>query len=265
MPLPFHRRRLDPDAADFCRRSGATDRAAINAFVRGVKDLGLWDNMVCWPLRSSQNAGFGSTAYSLGGLGATNATLTNGPSWGTNGLIMQRASSQFASASSLITNAPATLMAWATVTGIATNQDILSVSNPTGQGWMFLRYAGGQAGTPTVAQAGTNSITIAAASSSSLSVNTFAGIAGTYVGNSPMSATHYRNAAADGTASANFTPSGISRVTMGALTALTDTQFNGYDGTLAAASVLNVALSATQISALHSLYRNTLGNGLGLP
>ena len=69
MPLPFHRRRLDPDAADFCRRSGATDRAAINAFVRGVKDLGLWDNMVCWPLRSAQNAGTGTTAYSLGGLG----------------------------------------------------------------------------------------------------------------------------------------------------------------------------------------------------
>lgn len=96
MPLPFHRRRLDPDAADFCWRSGATDRAAINAFVRGVKNLGLWANMVCWPLRSSQNAGFGSTAYSLGGLGAADATLTNGPTWGTNGAPFT--SAQFANA-----------------------------------------------------------------------------------------------------------------------------------------------------------------------
>ena len=87
MPLPFHRRRLDPDAADFCRRSGAADRAAINAFVRGIKALGLYDNMVCWPLRSSQNAGTGTTAYSLGGLGTYNGTLVNGPSWGADGIF----------------------------------------------------------------------------------------------------------------------------------------------------------------------------------
>lgn len=94
MPLPFHRRRLDPDAADFCRRSGAPDRAAINAFVRGVKDLGLWNNMVCWPLRSSQNAGNGDTVYSLGGLGTFNGTRVNGPTWGTDGITFDSAASQ---------------------------------------------------------------------------------------------------------------------------------------------------------------------------
>jgi hypothetical protein len=86
MPLPFTRRGIDPDAADFCSRSGASDRAAVSAFVRGVKDLGLYNSMVCWPLRSSQNAGTGTTAYSLGGLGTYNGTLVNGPTWGADGV-----------------------------------------------------------------------------------------------------------------------------------------------------------------------------------
>ena len=76
----------DQDALVFCRTSGATDRKAISEFVRGVKNLGLWDSMVCWPLRSTQNAGTGTTAYSLGGLGTFNGTLVNGPTWGTNGI-----------------------------------------------------------------------------------------------------------------------------------------------------------------------------------
>jgi hypothetical protein len=86
MPLPFTVRRTDPDAAAFCARSGASDRAAVSAFVRGVKDLGLWESMVCWPLRSEQNAGTGTTAYSLGGLGTFDGTLTNGPTWGVDGV-----------------------------------------------------------------------------------------------------------------------------------------------------------------------------------
>jgi hypothetical protein len=80
------RESLDKDAAEYCRRSGASDKRAINAFVRGVKDLGLWESMVCWPLRSEQNAGTGTTAYSLGGLGTFNGTLTNGPVWGVDGV-----------------------------------------------------------------------------------------------------------------------------------------------------------------------------------
>jgi hypothetical protein len=83
---------MDSDAAAYCARSGAADRIAINAFVRGVKALGLWSNMVCWPLRSSQNAGTGTTAYSLGGLGTFNGTLVNGPTWGADGISFTAAS-----------------------------------------------------------------------------------------------------------------------------------------------------------------------------
>lgn len=81
------RESLDKDAAEYCRRSGAQDRQAINAFVRGVKALGLWNSMVCWPLRSSQNAGFGNTVHSLGGLGTYDGTRVNGPVWTADGLV----------------------------------------------------------------------------------------------------------------------------------------------------------------------------------
>jgi hypothetical protein len=83
---------IDPDAAAFAAVSGATDVANLDAFVKGVKDLGLWDDMVCWPLRSAQNAGTGTTAYSLGGLGTFNGTLVNGPTWGSDGILFDAAS-----------------------------------------------------------------------------------------------------------------------------------------------------------------------------
>jgi hypothetical protein len=69
-----------------CNISAATPRQQIRDFAKGVNDLGLWNSMVCWPLRSSQNYGSGTTAYSLGGLGTFNGTLTDGPTWGTDGV-----------------------------------------------------------------------------------------------------------------------------------------------------------------------------------
>jgi hypothetical protein len=54
--------------------------------VKGLKDLSLYNSIVSWPLRSAQNAGTGTTAYSLGGLGAYNATLSASPTWGTTGV-----------------------------------------------------------------------------------------------------------------------------------------------------------------------------------
>jgi len=77
---------IDTDAQSFITTSGATDIEALDQFVKGVKDLGLWDSMVAWPLRSSQNAGTGTTAYSLGGLGTFNGTLVNGPTWDIDGV-----------------------------------------------------------------------------------------------------------------------------------------------------------------------------------
>ena len=55
----------DPDAVAYIGKVGITDvvaQNAINDFVLGMKALGLYNDMVCWPLRLSQNAGTGTTA-----------------------------------------------------------------------------------------------------------------------------------------------------------------------------------------------------------
>jgi hypothetical protein len=92
--LPFGG--FDADADAYFTRASVTDataKAQINAFVKGTKDLGLWSDMVCWPLRSTQNSGT-NTAYSLGGLGIYDGTLVNSPSWGVDGITFTSGSSQ---------------------------------------------------------------------------------------------------------------------------------------------------------------------------
>ena len=64
-------------------------RQLINNFVKGIKSLGLWNSMVCWPLRSSQNASTTLTARSLGGLGTFDGTLASSgalPVWTPDGV-----------------------------------------------------------------------------------------------------------------------------------------------------------------------------------
>jgi hypothetical protein len=82
---------FDADALAYFARAGVTNadqKKNINSFVLGMKNLGLYNNMVCWPLRSSQNAGTGTTAYSLGGYGIYNGTLTGSSSWSESGLVL---------------------------------------------------------------------------------------------------------------------------------------------------------------------------------
>jgi hypothetical protein len=76
----------DYDALMYCWRSGATDIENIDAFVRGVKALNLWNSMVCWPLCNTQNAGVGPMAYSLGGLGTFNGSVYGNPAWQSDGI-----------------------------------------------------------------------------------------------------------------------------------------------------------------------------------
>lgn len=84
---------LDVDTLAFAARvkagSGKTilpeNLKQLNKFIIGTKKLGLWNTMVCWPMRSIHNAGTGSTVYSLGGLGTYNGTMTNSPVWSSDG------------------------------------------------------------------------------------------------------------------------------------------------------------------------------------
>jgi hypothetical protein len=83
---------LDADTIAYAARVKAGSGVAIlpeplkqlNKFIAGIKKLGLWNSMVCWPMRSVHNAGRGSTVYSLGGLGIFNGS--NAGVWSSRGV-----------------------------------------------------------------------------------------------------------------------------------------------------------------------------------
>lgn len=87
-----------------CNITSATPRKQIRDFSAGVNDLGLWNSMVCWPLRSSQNYGSGDTVFSLGGFGTFNGTRVGGPTWGADGITLLGSSSQYINTNYNFTN-----------------------------------------------------------------------------------------------------------------------------------------------------------------
>ena len=63
-----------------------TDVNDVDNFIKGLKQLNLWQNIVCWPMRSIHNIGTGSTVLSLGGLGVYNGSMVNSPTWSNSGI-----------------------------------------------------------------------------------------------------------------------------------------------------------------------------------
>jgi hypothetical protein len=68
------------------RELAPADVADIDNFVKGLKQLNLWHNMVCWPMRSIHNVGSGSRLLSLGGFGNKDGNMINSPVWSSEGL-----------------------------------------------------------------------------------------------------------------------------------------------------------------------------------
>jgi len=237
----------DKDAVNYFSRAGVTDATAksqINAFVKGMKNLSLYNNMVSWPLRSAQNKGSGTTAYSLGGLGTFNGTLTNGPTWGVDGVTFDGTNDHiripFSSKSSYSNfNYGGVLMA--------------SANNGT-------RIAF-QSNIPwTGIQSSTMKISDDAGGEFSL---------GSYSLNAYLASNHDKNgtthtAYRDGSSRGTFTSLiglNTSDFYIGAYT------FNAlfWSGTISISYFFSKSLTATENANLYTLYKTTLGTGLGLP
>jgi hypothetical protein len=76
----------DADVAAFQKASDAADVTGIMDLVDYLKGQSLWGYARFYPMKSSQNAGSGSTVYGLGGLTSNNMTLVNSPTWGSGGV-----------------------------------------------------------------------------------------------------------------------------------------------------------------------------------
>jgi hypothetical protein len=249
MPLPFARRGIDPDAADFCSRSGASDVSAIDAFVKGVKDLGLWNSMVCWPLRRSQNSGT-NTAFSLGGLGTFNGTLTNGPTWGTDGLT-NSANGDIRTSWFIPGGAQAHIAVSNSTTDSVTRAYGGNLSNVNTKGTRFrddaALYGDG------ALQGGFRDFT---------SAGQFKMSAALY--NRPSASFTFLNTTSASIVSGNAVVASENTFTMLAARDLgNSTQF--YSGVMAFYVVFAAEITTPQYLSVYNLYRATLGTGLGLP
>jgi prepilin-type processing-associated H-X9-DG protein len=258
LSFPFIAASFDADARAFINTSGATDRAAINYFVQGIKRRGLWSSMVCWPLRSSQNAGTGSTAYSLGGLGTYNGTLINGPTWGADGVNFNGTSTYIQNAS-LFDNAQGTLAAFA-----FTNNPISGID---GRRLIFFNSGielGATNSSPNIGIEAYN--TTAPFDGVGRNVNPSTSISGVRFGafgvfsNNQSVARYINNGSKllNSSVATNYTSR--QNVTIGGRA----NQLY-WDGSISFTTYSTTRFTDAQVSDFYALYRATLGQGLGLP
>ena len=245
----------DADASAYIARAGVTDATGqqqINDFVVGVKNLGLYNNMVAWPLRSTQNAGTGVTAYSLGGLGTYDGTLTNGPTWGTGGITFDGVDDYIDTTLGTV-QPELTGISVTTSTGTSTAFEITKSNVSTSR-----------------------EFEIAQVNSVSRLIVTISGVAVSVVGQSfssgeckfvcgRMSESFRRvrkNNGSDTSATGSTRASLALNVRIGADSGITPTSFPGV---IHSSILFNKALTDSETSSMYTLYSTTLGSGLGLP
>lgn len=68
------------------RELNLSDVSDIDNFIKGLKQLNLWQTSICFLMRSQHNIGTGNTILSLGGEQNINGTLVNSPTWGLSGI-----------------------------------------------------------------------------------------------------------------------------------------------------------------------------------
>jgi hypothetical protein len=273
--FPFVTASFDPDARAFVNTSGATDRAAINYFVKGIKRLGLWDDMVCWPLRSAQNAGTGSTAYSLGGLGTFNGTLVNGPTWGANGVQRNSGANGFISIPSLeiATYGQFSILGAISLSAVANAAQInlLAVEyntesvSATGRIGFYTQTDGVRnvliQANNTLAQDVKREFT---STTSTITDNAFHFFGGSITPQPAMARTLTRNGSSIGSDSGSMAGTWDA---VGSNSAILAAQGNNtsYTAKSSFAMFVSSAITAANQNDVYSLYKSTLGQGLGLP
>jgi hypothetical protein len=233
-------------------------RRLISDFVRGIKSLGLWNSMVCWPLRSSQNASTTLTARSLGGLGTYDAPMTGlgtaSAAWGTNGVNI--------SGSGCLE----TLSTPLTTSNSIRSQ--LAVWNNTGGGTIIPMSS---------ASLGAVRFALRSNNATNACIDSFDGTSNDGFGSQTVPAGFNQSAATYNFASGLFTFNANRGTQTTATRAITFSSGNitmggwqpsntgGGSFVLPFALVANVEMSLNNLNAVNNLYRQTLGIGLNLP
>jgi hypothetical protein len=259
----------DADAVAYFERAGVTDATAkgqINAFVKGVKDLGLYSSMVSWPLRSAQNAGTGTTAYSLGGLQISNATLT-GAGWTSEGVSFS-GNTQYMSSDLTNIAKDATLFISAKGDGsnYATFPWFGGVYHPTSYATSSLALGNSNSGSNVALGVGiVGSYQKTSDISSGLSgASSFVALSGSYKRNTVFNVRNLSTSTV-GTQATSLADDATTLTKM-----LLNGRWNGTGGEQGKPMTSSFFAIITPncdsiISSFHTLYKTTIGTGLGLP
>jgi hypothetical protein len=233
----------------------------LSAFVKGVKELGLWSDMVCWPLRSSQNAGTGTTAYSLGGLGTHNGTLVNGPTWGADGVFADGATKRINLPDQAnIYNARSGMFVFRSQANDI-SQALINIEALEATGY-YVRffYDGSNAnGTPGLIYSATrNGVSSTNSNDSRTTTTDF--VLGSFTADDSTD-----NVFRNGNLETLGARAGLSAINPTGARSFRAMFWNSTNMTAACAMLSTAKWSDTQVTALHNLYRATLGTGLSLP
>lgn len=259
---------FDPDALAYFTTAGITDNTAktqINGFVKGIKDLGLWSSMVSWPLRSSQNAGTGTTAYSLGGLGTYNGTLTNGPTWGENGIIFD-GSDDYIITGVEVSDYPAGVSILSVFNAQTDTQDFSMFFGDEGDGGSGRHFCMiRRAGSANQVQIVTNFSGGGVNSAQNITFGQFNQVHARVVApNNFISVNTANETSATGSGTFTITPITEDRIGFGARRKATTPDFFAKM-TASFGALFSIGTSASQMQSVKSIYKSTLGQGLGLP
>jgi hypothetical protein len=255
---------FDADAVAYFVRAGVTDATAkgqINAFVKGVKALGLYNNMVAWPLRSAQNAGTGTTAYSLGGLGTFDGTLTNGPTWGTDGITFD-ANNKLISISSSLGNTIRSGFCCKLSPSNSFNQVLIEFTTGIVSGSYFIFRFNGQTGFGVAGPVLTLTRNLVNSSngsdSRSINLTSFECFSGSFGASNDR-------VCINGATAISGNRTGLDTYNPTGTIAVNQLYGNSTNMTGAFNAIFSVEITENQHSSLYTLYKNTLGTGLGLP
>jgi hypothetical protein len=252
----------DADALAYFASAGITNadqKDSINSFVIGIKDLGLFSNMVAWPLRQDQNNNSTSTAKSLGGLGSYDFTFTGSPTVGADGLTTN-GSTQYGNA----TIGSANLRTYS----IVYIQKVITAAG------VYFSYGGGRG-----AGAGNFSIHVSSTGGRGLGVTQ---PNQNIANNATSNGTGFYEVAFSGgaTAFSAWTIGGNNSSISGNWTSTSGTpsilnlavSYNDFDATygplnaqFACAMAFSTSLSKAQHDSVNTVYKTTMGTGLGLP
>ena len=248
--------KLDRDTKAYLKRMAVdgiktpADIYSVNDFVVGLKDLNLWGNLICWPLRANQNAGSGSILYSLGNIGVYNGTLTSATR-DANGLIFNGSSSRVSTTLSSITSDHTSISVFR-YNSIAGNQAIFA-KDDAGSNRQFNHISDGSSIAPQIFNTSFRNMYVGGPSLGSFNYVTLR--------NSTSLTNANNNGSSQTTTTAGTMAAGTANVSIGSLS---NSSFF-FNGVISFAGIINSYISDADRSNFYSLYKITLGKGLALP